>query len=133
MATNRQIQKITIYQSRKPCAKTSKGIHSWRRKAEKQLTSYWRLSADKSVIQTPEGLCRECVCVCVYAHFFEFYFLELQQIPTVNIREKSAYASRRESIKGTILRYTRTSVLNKVCPQQELFNGSLTCWGFLRA
>ena len=59
--------------------------------------------------------------------------LQLSQVPTVDIREKSSSASGRGRRRGTILKYSEHSVLlKKVCFKGRLVNLRLTYWGIIR-
>ena len=58
----------------------------------------------------------------------EIHFHVLNQLPTVNIQEKSLPASGRGEKKELFWNKTEHSVfLNKACPQAKLVNQSLTC------
>lgn len=56
---------------------------------------------------------------------FEVYLKGLDQIPIVNIREKSPHASARVGGKN------QHSVLNKACLQGNLVTQNLTYWGII--
>ena len=53
------------------------------------------------------------------------------QVLTVSIYN-SPHASFKGRGEGIILNICEHFVLNKVCPQEKLFNQSLTFWGFIR-
>ena len=61
--------------------------------------------------------------------YCEIYLQDLNQVPTVNIGEKSHHASRRRRGKETIVKLARGLVLNKACPQGQVVNQSLTDMG----
>ena len=58
---------------------------------------------------------------------------EVNQMPTVNIRELSPWTSSREGGKKSSVNMPENSVLNKAQCQGELDNESLTSWGIIRA
>lgn len=65
-----------------------------------------------------------------HSHFCEFHYLELDQIITVNTKNKSSCACSRGREEVTILNYPRAVFPNKVCPQEKVVNQSL--FGFLQ-
>lgn len=62
--------------------------------------------------------------------YCEIYLQKLDQIPTLNIREKFLHASSRGSRKEPFLNMPEHSaLLNKACPQGKVVNRSLTVLG----
>lgn len=99
------------------------GTHAKVRKPELQLMNRWELNVDKSERKKPGDRSHQGLPL-----FYEFYLQELSQFLKMNIWEKSSSSKRRE--KKPFWNILEHSVLlNKIFPQENLSNKSLTLLG----
>lgn len=67
------------------------------------------------------------------SQYCKIYLQELDQVPTINIREKSPVLPEARGRKQPFQKTSEHSVLNKVYPQVKLVKLILTSWGIIKA
>ena len=105
-------------------AEISTGTSAMAEKSGRLLRNFWRLRVNTS--NSKKKLQENLVIGEPHSFFYGFYLLDINQILTVNIREKSPYASSKDQGNEPIWKTPEhTVLLNKVCPQGKLFDQNL--------